>query len=86
MEEKTTTPDNRVITYRETFYSIIETLTSKFSGLSPIELLNTPTDVVLELWTDTIINSNKEKKGAPTSTASPTMEEETVYSYNATWC
>lgn len=84
--ENTTTPDNRDITYREAIYSIIELLTNEFVGLSPIELLNTPTNEVLELWTDTIINTKKEKKDAPTSKASPTTDEETVYSYNATWC
>ena len=83
MAEKTTTPDDRKITYRETIYSIIETLTNKFVGLSPMDLLNAPTDQVLELWTDTIINSKKEKK-TPTSRDEPI--EETVYSYNATWC
>ena len=86
MAEKTTTPDNRKITYRETFYSIIETLTNKFVGLSPIDLLNAPTNEVLELWTDTIINSNKDGKNTPTSKDEPSAEAETVYSYNATWC
>lgn len=86
MEEKTTTPDNRKITYRETFYSILETLTNKFVGLSPIDLLNAPTDEVLELWTDTIINSKKDGKNTPTSNDDPTTEAEMVYSYNATWC
>lgn len=86
MEEKSTTPDNRKITYRETFYSIIETLTKKFVGLSPIDLLNAPTSEVLELWTDTIINSKKDGKNIPTSSDDPTAEAETVYSYNATWC
>lgn len=86
MEEKTTTPDNRKITYRETFYSILETLTNKFVGLSPIDLLNAPTDEVLELWTDTIISSKRDGKNTPTSNDDPTTEAETVYSYNATWC
>lgn len=80
MEEKNTTPENKNVTYRETFYSIIEVLTNKFTGLSPFDLLNAPTDEVLQLWTDTIINSNKNKK--PT----PTTEAEMVYSHNATWC
>lgn len=86
MAEKTTTPDNLKITYREAFYSIIEMLTNKFVGLSPIDLLNAPTDEVLELWTDTIINSNKDGKNTPTSKNEPSAEAETVYSYNATWC
>ena len=86
MEENATTPDNHNPTYRETFYSIIETLTNKFTGLSPIDLLNAPTDEVLELWTDTIINSKKDRKKTPTSSESPSTEAETVYSYNATWC
>lgn len=84
MAEKATTPDNRKITYRETFYSIIETLTNKFVGLSPIDLLNAPTSEVLELWTDTIINSKKDEKNIPKSNDETTAE--TVYSYNATWC
>ena len=86
MEEKTTTPDNRKITYRETFFSILETLTNKFVGLSPIDLLNAPTDEVLELWTDTIISSKRDGKNTPTSNDDPTTEAEMVYSYNATWC
>lgn len=86
MEEKTTTPDNYNVSYREAFYSIIETLTNKFVGLSPFELLHAPTDEVLELWTDTIINSKKDKNASPTSGEKPTTEVETVYSYNATWC
>lgn len=87
MGDETTTPDNYKPTYRETFYSILETLTNKFVGLSPIDLLNAPTDEVLELWTDTIIHSKKDRKSTPTSAADPTTEEaETVYSYNATWC
>lgn len=86
MAEKTTTPDNRKITYRETIYSIIETLTNKFVGLSPIDLLNAPTSEVLELWTDTIINSKKDEKNIPTSNDETAAEAETVYSYNATWC
>ena len=86
MAEKATPPDNRKITYRETFYSIIETLTNKFVGLSPIDLLKAPTNVVLELWTDTIINSKKDGKNTPTSANETTAEAETVYSYNATWC
>ena len=85
MDKQTTPPDNRSTTYRETFYSIIETLTNKFVGLSPVELLNSPTDEVLELWTDTIINSKKDRDGLRKSTAEPTTEVETVYSYNATW-
>lgn len=85
MDDKTTPPANRKITYRETLYSIIETLTNKFVGLSPVELLNTPTDEVLELWTDTIINSKKDGKTSQASNAAPTTEVETVYSYNATW-
>lgn len=86
MAEKTTTPDNYKPTYRETIYSIIETLTNKFVGLSPMDLLNAPTDQVLALWTDTIINSKKDEKKTPTSRDEPTTEAETVYSYNATWC
>ena len=86
MAEKATTPDDRKITYRETFYSIIETLTNKFVGLSPIDLLNAPTNEVLELWTDTIINSKKDGKNTPTSKDEPSAEAEMVYSYNATWC
>jgi hypothetical protein len=82
---KAATPDNRNITYRETFYSIIETLINKFVGLSPIELLNAPTSVVLELWTDTIINSRKDRKNTHTS-ADASADAEMVYSYNATWC
>ena len=85
MDKKTTPPDNRRITYRETFYSIIETLTNKFVGLSPVELLNSPTDDVLELWVDTIINSKKDRDGLQKSTGEPRTEVETVYSYNATW-
>lgn len=84
MAEKAAPPDNKKITYRETFFSIIETLVNKFVGLSPIDLLNAPTSEVLELWTDTIIYSKKDGKIAPTSRDEPT--EETVYSYNATWC
>lgn len=86
MEEKTTPPDNENVTYRETFYSIIELLTNKFTGLSPIDLLNAPTNEVLELWTDTIINRNKDGKPVPKSKDEPTTEAEMVYSYNATWC
>ena len=85
MDDKTTTPANCRITYRETLYSIIEMLTNKFVGLSPVELLNTPTDEVLELWTDTIINSKKDGKTPRTSKDEPATEVETVYSYNATW-
>lgn len=85
MEETATPPDDRAITYRETFYSIIEVLTNKFTGLSPIDLLNAPTDEVLELWTDTIINSKKDGKNTPTRRSEP-KEAEMVYSYNATWC
>ena len=84
MAENAAPPDNTKISYRETFFSIIETLTNKFVGLSPIDLLNAPTSEVLELWTDTIINSKKDGKTAPTSRDEPI--EETVYSYNATWC
>ena len=86
MFNEDTTPKNLNTTYRETFYSIIEMLTSKFSGLSPIDLLNAPTNEVLELWTDTIINSKKDRKSTPTSNNDPSAEVETVYSYNATWC
>ena len=86
MEEKATTPDNENITYRETFYSIIEALTNRFTGLSPIDLLNAPTDEVLELWTDFIINSKKDGKPVPKSKDETTTEAEMVYSYNATWC
>lgn len=84
MAESAAPPDNTKISYRETFFSIIETLTNKFVGLSPIDLLNAPTSEVLELWTDTIIYSKKDGKTAPTSRDEPA--EETVYSYNATWC
>ena len=86
MEQKTTTPENKEITYRETFFSIIETLTNRFTGLSPIDLLNAPTSEVLELWTDVIINSKKDSSTVPKSNNSTTTEAETVYSYNATWC
>lgn len=85
MAEKAATPNNLKITYRETFYSIVETLTNKFTGLSPIDLLNAPTDEVLELWTDTIININKQRKNAPAGTGHPQAKAERVYSYNATW-
>lgn len=85
MVENAAPPDNQKITYRETFYSIIETLTAKFTGLSPIDLLNTPTSTVLELWTDTIINSKKNRKHAAEGTDTPTTTAETVYSWNASW-
>ena len=86
MEEKNTTPENKEITYRETFFSIIETLTNRFTGLSPFDLLNAPTSEVLELWTDVIINSKKDGKPVKKSENEITTEPEMVYSYNATWC
>lgn len=85
MTEKAATPEDFRTTYREAFFSIIETLTNKFVGLSPIELLNTPTDEVLELWTDTIINSEKDGKPSRINKDDQETEAETVYSYNATW-
>lgn len=83
MAENAAPPDNRKITYRETFYSIIETLTAKFTGLSPFDLLNANTSEVLELWTDTIINSKKDRKH--TTAGAQITTEETVYSWNSSW-
>lgn len=85
MAEKAATPNNSKITYRETLFGIVETLTNKFTGLSPIDLLNAPTSDVLELWTDTIINSNRQKQNATEGKGRPATGAEMVYSYNATW-
>lgn len=42
--------------------SILDVLTKRFNGLSPFEILNTPTAEVLDLYVDTILYDFKEKK------------------------
>ena len=71
-----TSPTTR-ISLNEMFFTIIDVLTKRFNGLSPFEILNTPTSEVLELYVDTILNDFKEKNKSKGNTW--------VTSSNATW-
>ena len=65
-------------TIDEILFGMIDTLCGRFMGLTPFEVLNTPTKQVFELWVDVIIHDqNKNDK----------QEEkiEWVTSKNATW-
>lgn len=66
-------------TIDEILFEMIDTLCGRFMGLTPFEVLNSPTKQVFELWVDVIINDqNKNSKQ---------KEErvEWVTSKNATW-
>lgn len=66
-------------TIDEILFEMIDTLCGRFIGLTPFEVLNSPTKQVFELWVDVIIN-DQNKKGKQ-------KEEkiEWVTSKNATW-
>lgn len=65
------------MTINEIFFTIIDVLNKRFNGLSPFEILNTPTSEVLDLYVDTILNDFKEKNKSKGNTW--------VTSNNATW-
>ena len=71
------TPQNSKISVSEIFFTILDVLTKRFNGLSPFEILNTPTSEVLDLYVDTILNDFKEKNKSKGNTW--------VTSSNATW-
>jgi len=71
------TPQNSKISVNEIFFTILDVLTKRFNGLSPFEILNTPTSDVLDLYVDTILNDFKEKNKSKGNTW--------VTSSNATW-
>lgn len=66
-------------TIDEILFEMIDTLCGRFMGLTPFEVLNSPTKQVFELWVDVIIN-DQNKNGKQ-------KEErvEWVTSKNATW-
>lgn len=70
-------PSNKTID--EILFEMIDTLCGRFIGLTPFEVLNSPTKQVFELWVDVIIN-DQNKNGKQ-------KEErvEWVTSKNATW-
>ena len=71
------TPQNSKISVNEIFFTILDVLTKRFKGLSPFEILNTPTSEVLDLYVDTILNDFKEKN--------KNNKNVWVTSKNATW-
>ena len=66
-------------TIDEIFFEMIDTLCGRVMGLTPFEVLKSPTKQVFELWVDVIIN-DQNKNGKQ-------KEErvEWVTSKNATW-
>lgn len=65
------------LSVNEIFFTILDVLTKRFNGLSPFEILNTPTSEVLDLYVDTILNDFKEKN--------KNNKNVWVTSKNATW-
>ena len=59
------------------YFTILDVLTKRFNGLSPFEILRTPTSEVLDLYVDTILNDFKEKQ--------KNNNNVWVTSKNATW-
>lgn len=70
-------PSNQTID--EILFSMINTLCERFIGLTPFEVLNSPTKQVFDLWIDVIIHDQNSK--------GKQKEEkiEWVTSKNATW-
>lgn len=63
----------------ETFFNIVDVLCNRFMGLSPFEVLNTPTREVFDLYVNCIIHDKKEKGGTKNK------DVEWVTSQNANW-
>lgn len=57
----------------------MDLLTKRFVGLSPFEVLNTPTSEVFDLYVDCVLHDRKEK------TKSKQQDAIWVTSKNATW-
>lgn len=70
-------PSNKTID--EIFFEMIETLCGRFIGLTPFEVLNSPTKQVFELWVDVILH-DQNKNGKQKE-----EQIEWVTSKNATW-
>lgn len=66
-------------TIDEILFEMIDTLCGRFMGLTPFEVLNSPTKQVFELWVDVIIN-DQNKNGKQKE-----EQIEWVTSKNATW-
>lgn len=59
--ERNTTGDRSAESVSESFFGVVEALCSRFIGLTPFEVLNTPTREVYDLFTDTLIHDRKAK-------------------------
>lgn len=70
-------PSNKTID--EILFEMIDTLCGRFMGLTPFDVLNSPTKQVFELWVDVIIHdqNNKDRQSEE--------KIEWVTSKNATW-
>ena len=62
------------------YFEIVDCLCGRFQGLSPFEVLNTPTREVFDLYVDCIINDRKEQP-----TGSKKDQDQWVTSKTATW-
>jgi hypothetical protein len=70
-------PSNK--TLDEILFGMIDKLCGRFIGLTPFEVLNSPTKQVFDLWIDIIIHDNNNNKDKQNE------QVEWVTSKNATW-
>ena len=66
-------------TIDEILFDMVDTLCGRFMGLTPFDVLNSPTKQVFDIWVDVIIHdqNNKDKQNEE--------KIEWVTSKNATW-
>jgi hypothetical protein len=76
-------PTNQTID--EIFFGIIDTLCRRYQGLTPFVVLNTPTNEVLNVWTDMILYDRNNKDQDEQNGKQKADRIEWVTSKNATW-
>ena len=75
-------PTSEKRTARESFFDVIAFLCSRFPSLTPIEVLNSETRDVYDLYVDTILKDTRERKEGKAPT---TIGAKWVTSSEATW-
>jgi hypothetical protein len=76
--EVSSSPTSSKLTTSEILFDIMDTLCGRFMALSPFEVLNTPLEDVMDLYVDSILQKQRDKKGK-------SSEGEWVTSKTASW-
>ena len=76
--EVSSSPTSSNLTTSEILFDIVDTLCGRFMALSPFEVMNAPLADVMDLYVDSVLQKNRDKKVKPS-------EGEWVTSKTASW-